>query len=106
MLSPPSALLVIPLYVTPIATSSFPLYLPVTAASQTLSIQHLDPVLKPLWVIRILLLLSTPRHLPVVLRQREDRLWAVFGSSVSSQASGEQDMIRLLKQRYTDEVIT
>ena len=39
----PSPLLVIPLYVTPIATPSSPLHLPVAAASQTLSTQHLGP---------------------------------------------------------------
>ncbi|CAL8238528.1 unnamed protein product [Lota lota] len=50
---------------------SFPLYLPVTVASQTLSTQHLAPVVKSLWVIRIRLILSNPRHLSVVLRQRE-----------------------------------
>jgi len=58
--------------------SSFPLYLPVTAASQTLSTQHLGPVVKPLWVIRIRLLLSNPRHLSVVLRQRESSVGCVW----------------------------
>jgi len=57
---------------------SFPLYLPVTAASQTLSTQHLDIVVKPLWVIRIRLLLSNPRHLSVVLRQREVSVGCVW----------------------------
>ncbi|KAK6291264.1 hypothetical protein J4Q44_G00380300, partial [Coregonus suidteri] len=41
-------------YINPSPT---PLYLPVTAPSQTLSTQHLRPELKSLWVIRIRLLL-------------------------------------------------
>ena len=57
---------------------SYPLYLPVTAASQTLSTQHLVPVVKPLWVTRIRLLLSNPRHLSVVLRQREVSVGCVW----------------------------
>ena len=50
---------------------SFPLYLPVTAASQTLSTQYLVPVDESLWVIRIRLLLSNPHHLSLVLRRRD-----------------------------------
>ena len=57
---------------------SYPLYLPVTAASQTLSTQHLVPGVKPLWVIRIRLLLSNHRHLSVVLRQREVSVGCVW----------------------------
>jgi len=58
--------------------TSSPLYLPVTAASQTLSTQHLEQGVKPLWVIRIRLLLSNPRHLSVVLRQREFSVGCVW----------------------------
>ncbi|KAK0146960.1 hypothetical protein N1851_013702 [Merluccius polli] len=43
----------------------------VTAASQTLSTQHLGQGVKSLWVVRIRLILSNLCHLPVVLRQRE-----------------------------------
>ena len=56
---------------------SFPLYLPVTAASQSLSTQHLGLGVKSLWVIRIRLDLFNPRHLPVVLRQRESSVGRV-----------------------------
>ena len=55
-----------------------PLYLPVTAPSQTLSTQHLSTVLKSLWVIRIRLLLSPPCHLSVLLRQREESVYCVW----------------------------
>ena len=51
--------------------TSSPLHLPVMAASQTLSTQHLSPEVKSLWVIRIWMILFTPHHLPEVLRQRE-----------------------------------
>ncbi|KAK0155283.1 putative nuclease HARBI1 [Merluccius polli] len=44
---------------------------PVTAASETLSTQHLGPGVKSLWVIRIRLILFNLHHLPVVLGQRE-----------------------------------
>ena len=55
-----------------ISPSSTPLYLPVTAPSQTLSTQHLGPVLKSIWVIRIRLFLSPTCPLSVLLRQREE----------------------------------
>ena len=55
-----------------------PLYLPVTAPSQTLSTQHLSPVRKSLLVIRIRLLLSPPCHLSVPLRQREVSVYCVW----------------------------
>ena len=57
---------------------SSPLHLPVTAASQTLSTQHLEPGLKSLWVTRIRLNHSNPLHLPEVLRQRETFLGCVW----------------------------
>ncbi|KAK6291488.1 hypothetical protein J4Q44_G00382540 [Coregonus suidteri] len=57
--------------------SPTPLYLPVTAPSQTLSTQHLSTALKSLWVIRIQLLLSPPCHLSVLLRQREESVYCV-----------------------------
>ena len=55
--------------------TSFPLYLPVTAASQILSSQHLEPGVKSLWVIRILFNLCC---LSVVLRQRESCVGCVW----------------------------
>ncbi|KAK6291516.1 hypothetical protein J4Q44_G00382820, partial [Coregonus suidteri] len=61
-----------------ISLSPTPLYLPVTAPSQTLSTQHLFPDLKSLWVIRIRLLLSPPCHLSVLLRQREVSVYCVW----------------------------
>ena len=47
------------------------LHLPVMASTQTLSAQNLLLLIKPLWVIRIWLVLLYPLHPPVVLRQRE-----------------------------------
>ena len=58
--------------------SPTPLYLPVTAPSQTLSTQHLSTALKSLWVIRIRLLLSPTCHLSVLLRQREESVYCVW----------------------------
>ena len=58
--------------------NSSPLHLPVTAASQTLSTQHLGPGVKSLWVVRIRLILSNLYHLPVVLRQRETSVGCVW----------------------------
>ena len=60
-----------------ISPSPTPLYLPVTAPSQTLSTQHLSTVLKSLWVIRIRLLLCPTCHLSVLLRQREESVYCV-----------------------------
>ena len=57
---------------------SSPLYLPVTAASQTLSTQNLGPGAKSLWVVRISLTLSNHLHLPVVLRQKETSVGCVW----------------------------
>ena len=79
--------------------TSYPLYLPVTAASQTLSTQHLGPVVKPLWVIRILLLLSNHHHLSVVLRQREVSVGCVW---VQCEFTGIWRTRH--EQKYTDEV--
>ncbi|KAK0130844.1 hypothetical protein N1851_034481 [Merluccius polli] len=50
----------------------------VTAASQTLSTQHLVPGVKSLWVVRIRLILFSPLHLPEVLRQRETSVGCVW----------------------------
>ena len=58
--------------------TSSPLHLPVTAASQTLSTQHLGPGVKSLWVIRMRLNLFNPLHLPEVLRQREISVGCVW----------------------------
>ena len=58
--------------------SSSPLHLPVAAASQTLSTQHLELVVKSLWVVRMRLILSNPLHLPEVLRQRETSVGCVW----------------------------
>ena len=58
--------------------TSSPLHLPVTAASQTLSTQHLGPGVKSLWVVRIKLILFNPLHLPEVLRQREKSVGCVW----------------------------
>ena len=57
---------------------SSPLHLPVTAASQTLSTQHLDMGVKSLWVVRMRLILFNPLHLPEVLRQREFSVGCVW----------------------------
>ena len=57
---------------------SSPLHLPVAAASQTLSTQHLVPGVKSLWVVRMRLILSNPLHLPEVLRQREFSVGCVW----------------------------
>ena len=51
--------------------TSSPLHLPVAAASQTLSTQHLGPGVKSFWVVRMRLILFNLLHLPEVLRQRE-----------------------------------
>ena len=48
---------------------SSPLYLPVTATSQAISTQQLRPVIKPVWVIRVWLILLYVCHLLVVVRQ-------------------------------------
>ena len=54
------------------STSTTPLRLPVAASRQTLPTQHLIPVVKSLWVVRIrLLLLTHTCHLSVPLRERE-----------------------------------
>ena len=58
--------------------TSSPLHLPVTAASQTLSTQHLDLGVKSLWVVRMRLILSNQLHLPEVLRQREISVGCVW----------------------------
>ena len=58
--------------------TSSPLHLPVAAASQTLSTQHLGPVVKSLWVVRMRLILFNPLHLPEVLRQREISVGCVW----------------------------
>ena len=55
-----------------------PLHLPVTAASQTLSTQHLGPAVKSLWVVRMRLILFNPLHLPEVLRQRKTYVGCVW----------------------------
>ena len=60
------------------SNTSSPLHLPVTAASQTLSTQHLDLEVKSLWVVRMRLILSNPLHLPEVLRQREFSVGCVW----------------------------
>ena len=57
---------------------SSPLHLPVAAASQTLSTQHLGPGVKSLWVVRMRLILFNPLHLPEVLRQRETSVGCVW----------------------------
>ena len=59
-------------------SSSTALCLPVTATRQTLFTQHLWPVDKSLWVIRIQLLLSPPCHLSVLLRQKEESVCCVW----------------------------
>ena len=56
--------------------ASFPLDLPVTATSQIISTQQL-PEVKPLWMIRIWLLLSHVCHLLVVVRQFELSVYSV-----------------------------
>ena len=53
---------------------SFPNYLPVTAASQALSTQHLSPGIRSLWVIRIVF---DQRHL-CVPGQRESSVGRVW----------------------------
>ena len=58
--------------------TSSPLHLPVAAASQTLSTQHLGPGVKSLWVVRMRLILFNPLHLPEVLRQREFSVGCVW----------------------------
>ena len=56
---------------------SSPLHLPVTATSQTSCTQQLPPVFKPVWMIRIRLILFHKCHLPVVVRQFEFSVYCV-----------------------------
>ena len=54
------------------------LHLPVMASSQTLSTQHLLLFIKPIWVIRMRMVLLHHLHPPVVLRQREGSVSCVW----------------------------
>lgn len=57
--------------------SSTPLDLPVGATGQTVTTQKLRPVVKPVWMIRIRLILVHVWHLPVVVRQPDLSVYCV-----------------------------